>query len=114
MTGTEAKKVLSNHLMECMALMPIDWLNTHGPESSFVEAFEMSQTALDNLYPNSGWISIDKQLPEPFVSVLGYDPGEAPLPTVHECYIDQDGKWCSAMFYGMENVLFWKPMPKFL
>lgn len=60
----------------------------------------------------SDWISVDKRLPEPFVSVLGYCPDEEPLPTVHECYLNGYGQWCSAQVYGMETVTHWMPMPE--
>ena len=42
----EALKELSMHLMQCGALMPIDWVNTHGEGSRLMEAFEMAMDAL--------------------------------------------------------------------
>lgn len=60
----------------------------------------------------SVWFSVEERLPEPFVSVLGYCPDEEPLPTVHECYLNGYGQWCSAQVYGMEKVTHWTPMPE--
>ncbi len=39
------------------------------------------------------WISTQDKLPTPFVSVLAHVPDKAPLPTVHEGYVDSDGDW---------------------
>lgn len=37
-------------------------------------------------------------------------PTQAPLPTVHECYVDKDGNWHSAVVYGMRKVTHWMRM----
>ena len=39
MDGNEMVKELSAHLMQCGALMPIDWVTTHGADSRFMEAY---------------------------------------------------------------------------
>ena len=39
MTNEEAANILWIHLMECSALMPTEWLITHGEDSEFAEAF---------------------------------------------------------------------------
>lgn len=60
------------------------------------------------------WISVDERLPDPFVSVLVYAPGEAPLPTVHESYIaDHDDFVCILMGekYKPGEVTHWMPLP---
>ena len=58
------------------------------------------------------WISVDDRLPEPYVSVLVYMPGEKPCPTVREGFISNDGIWQSAMFRREPGeVTHWKPMP---
>lgn len=57
------------------------------------------------------WISVKEQLPEPFVSVLGYDPSCAPLPAVHECYADHGGIFHGPSFYGVFKVTHWMEMP---
>lgn len=46
MTKEEAKLVLSRHLMQCGALMPIDWVRSHGEGSETMEAFRMAMDAL--------------------------------------------------------------------
>ena len=58
------------------------------------------------------WTPVTEALPTPFLSVLGYEPTQAPLPTVHECYVDKDGNWHSAAVYGMRNVTHWARMPE--
>lgn len=106
MTNKEAIDIITTHLHECAMLMPIEWLRSHGDGTSFQEAFEMAIDALKE----SSWIPCNEKLPEKFVSVLGYDPGEKPLPPVHECYLGGDGKWHSAVMYGMPGVTHWRPM----
>lgn len=39
MTNDEILKELSAHVMQCGALMPIDWVTTHGEGSRFMEAY---------------------------------------------------------------------------
>ena len=59
------------------------------------------------------WISVTERLPEPFVSVLVYMPGEEPFPTVHEGFISKDGIWQSEMLRREPGeVTHWKPMPQ--
>ena len=60
------------------------------------------------------WIPVTERLPENYISVLVYLPGERPLPTVHEAYIGGDGEWHSPVVYGVENadVTHWMPMPE--
>lgn len=59
------------------------------------------------------WTSVTDKLPEPFVSVLAYVPDEAPLQTVHEGYMDPDGKWHLVhSFYQLSaNVTHWMALP---
>lgn len=57
------------------------------------------------------WIPVEEELPDPFVSVLGSMPSNAPFPTVHECYVDYDGKWHSAWCYGTPKVSHWMKAP---
>lgn len=40
MTSEEMIRELSMHLMQCGALMPIEWVTTHGEGSRFMEACE--------------------------------------------------------------------------
>lgn len=46
MTKDEALRELSLHLMQCGALMPIDWLTSHGDGSRFMMAYGMAMDAL--------------------------------------------------------------------
>jgi hypothetical protein len=63
--------------------------------------------------PKSAWISVDERLPEPFVSVLTYMPGEAPHPTVHEGYLNKRGKWYAGGVDRLpDEVVMWMPMPE--
>lgn len=63
--------------------------------------------------PQSEWISVDERLPEPFVSVLTYMPGEAPHPTVHEGYLNKRGKWYAGGFDRLpDEVVMWMPLPE--
>ena len=48
MTGEEAARVLSMHLMQCGMLMPIDWVQKNGEGSQLHQAMRM---ALDALCP---------------------------------------------------------------
>lgn len=77
------------------------------------EQVSLEKKASDEKQATSEWISVDARLPEPFVSVLVYMPGERPLPTVHEGYIATDGKWY-AHFFSRDpgEVTHWMPMPE--
>lgn len=58
------------------------------------------------------WISVEERLPMPFLSVLVYMPGEAPLPMVHEGFISADGIWVSNHFNREPGeVTHWMLMP---
>ena len=60
------------------------------------------------------WHKSEDKLPTPFVSVLVHAPDEAPLPTVHEGYIDNDGQW-HLVYCGYQtsvNVTHWMDMPE--
>ena len=59
------------------------------------------------------WCKCEEELPQPFVSVLAYVPEEAPLPTVHEGYIDNDGRWhlVHCFYQTVFNVTYWMDMP---
>jgi hypothetical protein len=66
-----------------------------------------------NVGNKSAWISVDERLPEPFVSVLTYMPGEAPHPTVHEGYLNKRGKWYAGGVDRLpDEVVMWMPMPE--
>lgn len=57
------------------------------------------------------WISVEEKLPQAFYSVLVYIPGEAPLPTVHEGYMTDNGRWISTVYVReFEEVTHWMPL----
>lgn len=60
------------------------------------------------------WIPVTERLPQNYIAVLVYLPGERPLTAVHEAYIGGDGAWHSSVVYGVENedVTHWMPMPE--
>lgn len=60
------------------------------------------------------WINPTEQPPNFFESVLIHVPGDQPLPTVHEGYLSPEKIWNSLYgeSYTMDEVPFWKPMPK--
>lgn len=59
------------------------------------------------------WISVEDKLPEPFVQVLVYMPGEKPFPQVREGYIDKDGVWVSGYFKRESGeAKAWAKMPE--
>lgn len=59
------------------------------------------------------WRKCEDELPTSFVSVLVYVPEEAPLPTVHEGYVDDDGEWhlVHCFYQTAVNVHSWMPIP---
>lgn len=60
----------------------------------------------------SEWISVEERLPNSFVSVLVFMPGESPHLTVHEGFISDDGIWVSNHFIREPGeVTYWMPMP---
>ncbi|MBC8612093.1 DUF551 domain-containing protein [Massilimaliae timonensis] len=59
------------------------------------------------------WISVKDRLPEPFISVLCYMPGEQPFPTVHEGFVSNNGIWHSNYFNREPGeVTHWMPLPQ--
>lgn len=57
------------------------------------------------------WISVKERLPEPFLSVLCYMPGEAPHPTVREGFVNYEGAWYAGMYArDPDEVVMWRPM----
>ena len=58
------------------------------------------------------WISVDERLPEPFVSVLEYMPGEMPHPTVREGFLNKRGNWYAGGFDRLpDEGVSWMKMP---
>lgn len=78
-----------------------------------IEALTRANAAKTERFGMFRWIPVEEALPQPFISVLGYMPGEAPLPTVHECYYeDRSRAWYSMWCYGTKKVTHWMPMPE--
>ena len=64
-------------------------------------------------YRKQEWISVDERLPEPFVSVLVYMPGEIPCQTVREGFINKRGEWYAGGFDRLpDEVVSWTKMPE--
>lgn len=60
------------------------------------------------------WFSPQEYPPDPFVSVLVYMPGEAPLPQVHEGYMSDEGVWWSNGYFRTEDeIKGWAHMPQY-
>lgn len=57
------------------------------------------------------WVRVEERLPKPFESVLLYTPEEAPLPTVHEGYVDNEGAWHRLSVFDASRATHWMPMP---
>lgn len=83
------------------------------PHVLIKEALDMAIDALRE-QDERRWIPVAERLPQNYISVLVYIPGETPLPTVHEAYIADDGEWRSFAVYGVENadVTHWMPLPE--
>lgn len=62
----------------------------------------------------SEWIPSTEELPKNFVSVLGYIPFAAPMPTVRECYTIHDQFYFPALnvMYSAQAVTRWRYMPE--
>ena len=60
------------------------------------------------------WKRSAEELPKNFVSVLGYIPSAAPMPTVRECYTIHDQFYFPALnaMYSAKAVTRWRYMPE--
>lgn len=86
----------------------------NGPNSKMInDALDFAIAAIRE-QEQRRWIPVAERLPQNYISVLVYLPGEKPLPTVHEAYIGGDGEWHSSVVYGVENedVTHWMPLPE--
>lgn len=60
------------------------------------------------------WINVKSYLPEPFVPVLCYMPGEKPFSTVHEGYLSGCGEWLAGGYKRAPGeVTHWTEIPVF-
>lgn len=109
-TPEEIKKGLEY----CMAGSPIV-CNNCPYEGQFCEDDELLADALAYIcqleVAQPKWISVDEQLPEPFVSVLAYMPDADPFPTVREAFWVGDRFFFPALA-DRAHVTYWMPMPK--
>lgn len=60
---------------------------------------------------NERWIPTSEQLPENFVSVLGYMTDAGPFPPVRECYTIDDKFYFPALL-AFHPVSHWMPLPE--
>lgn len=104
----EALRELSMHLMQCGALMPIDWVTTHGEGSQFMDAYKMAMDALRN--QPSDWISTKEQLPDPFTQVLICRKNAKGAYIVEQGHREINGWW---KVYGTrtKSVTHWVALP---
>lgn len=59
------------------------------------------------------WFNANEKLPKPFVSVLVYMPGEYPLSTVREGFVNERGRWYAGGFDRLpDEVVSWREMPE--
>jgi len=73
---------------------------------------------VDLVHPALNWISVEKRLPKPYVSVLLYDPGE-PATVFEGYYVPEDNLFMAAnLHHGLigrllvgEEVTHWMAMP---
>ena len=116
MTREEAIRILDPKT-SAEALAEIEYYNGFTGKTAAVQAVSdacvLAVAALRE-QENLRWIPVAERLPQNYISVLVYLPGEKPLPTVHEAYIGGDGEWHSSVVYGVENedVTHWMPLPE--
>ena len=48
MSNDETIKILARHLMQCGALMPMEWVQKNGEGSEFMQAYEKAMNAIKN------------------------------------------------------------------
>ena len=91
----------------------IDGEDNHGVPTG-ITCLNIARTIYDAGYrKQSEWISVDKRLPKPFVSVLVYIPEETPHPTVHEGFANKRGEWYAGCYDRLpDEVVAWMDMPE--
>lgn len=77
-----------------------------------IEALAQANAAKRDELEKRRWIPVAEALPKAFVSVLGFVPEKAPVPTVHECYYTGD-QWYAYGLLGTCEVTHWMEMPEF-
>lgn len=75
----------------------------------------MEQRLVDINKKSPRWISVKEREPEPFISVLGYIPDEAPMPVVREGYRVSAGN-CNAYYFPVladrREITHWMEIPQ--
>lgn len=75
----------------------------------------MEQRLVDINKTSPRWISVKEREPEPFISVLGYIPNEAPMPVVREGYRVSVGN-CNAYYFPVladrREITHWMEIPQ--
>lgn len=101
--GTDDPAELPKFCSECGAKMD-------GAAGTFTGLAAVNAT--DN-YDACKWKRSAEELPKNFVSVLGYIPSAAPMPTVRECYTIHDHFFFPALnaSYSAKAVTKWRYMP---
>ena len=80
---------------------------------AYIQQLEDHIGDLTNMVPR--WISVKEREPEPFISVLGYIPDEAPMPVVREGYRVSAGN-CNAYYFPVladrREITHWMEIPQ--
>lgn len=103
---------------ENKTLMPraiFDWITKDEEDyPSMDKLSDVYQFIKDKREKKNEWICVDDALPEPFISVLVYMPGEKPCQTVHEGFISRIEKVWHAGYFDREpgEVTHWMPLPE--
>ena len=80
------------------------------PETGSVTEY-LADYLINNSVTVQEWISVDKRLPENFVSVLGYMTDAGEFPPVRECYTVGNVFFFPALG-DIHPVSHWREMPK--
>ena len=80
---------------------------------TYIQRLEQRIVEVNKTSPR--WISVKEREPEPFVSVLGYIPDEAPMPVVREGYRVTAGN-CNAYYFPVladrREITHWMEIPQ--
>lgn len=112
MTNQEVISLLEGEIIRCRMAPKINGCSMTEEWKRTIEVCEIAIDAI-KAQEERRWIPVTERLPQNYISVLVYLPGERPLPTV-QAYIGGDGEWHSSVVYGVENadVTHWMPMPE--
>ena len=113
MSREEAVGILRDEIIRCRMAPKINGCPMTEDWQKTIEVCEIAIAAIRE-QEERRWIPVTERLPQNYISVLVYLPGERPHPTVHEAYIGGDGEWHSSVVYGVENedVTHWMQLPE--